>query len=275
MAEALVLRFRADGPNEARDLAAAALLDFDTTAIHELTDDEWRVFLRNPAERERAIEALAPWCDVSTLAIADEDWARRSQENLKAITVGRLVIAPPWDVPDATASERAGTRVIVIEPSMGFGTAHHATTRLCLRALQQCELGGRRVLDVGTGSGVLAIAAAVLGADRVVAIDYDPDALDAARENVRRNGVRVELRQENLQRDALEPADVVVANLTGALLQRSAGRLADLARGGTLIVTGLLDEEASDVRAAFAPYGASAEEERESGWTAFVFTVPV
>src|SRR5205814_826268 len=104
-------------------------------------------------------------------------------QNLKAIEVDGVVVAPPWDVPQGTSKP-----VIVIEPSMGFGTGHHATTRLCLRLLQRRELRGARVIDIGTGSGVLALAAWKLGARDVVAIDNDPDALDSARANIARNG---------------------------------------------------------------------------------------
>ncbi len=265
---ALLLRFRAGDPPESRDLAAAALLDFDTAAVHEVSDREWRVFLRDPAGRARAADALRAWCDVSTVDVEDEDWARRSQESLKAVTVGRLVIAPPWDLPGDAAD------LIVIEPSMGFGTAHHATTRLCLRALQRLDLHGKRVLDVGTGSGVLAIAAAKLGASRVVAVDNDPDALAAADDNARRNDVRVDLRLVDLRRAQLEPADVVLANLTGALLQRSAGTLASLSRGGILIVSGLLDDEAPAVLSAFAPYISRADRDHESGWSSLTLTIP-
>ena len=272
MAEALLLRFHRPSSDE-RDRATAALLDFNAAAVHEISEEEWRVFLRDPADRDRAAEALRPWCEVSAIEIADEDWARRSQQDLKAITVGRLVIAPPWDLPQTRGQASDAARVLVIEPSMGFGTAHHATTRLCLRALQRLDLRGKRVLDVGTGSGVLAIAAAVLGAAQVVAIDHDEDALAAARENVHRNDVDVELRLVDLAEAQLAPADVVVANLTGALLQRSARALSALARGGILIISGLLDEEADQVRSAFASDAASVEEEHEDFWSAMTLTL--
>jgi ribosomal protein L11 methyltransferase len=140
---------------------------------------------------------------------------------------------------------------------MGFGTGHHATTRLCLEALQAPDLTGRRVLDVGTGSGVLAIAAALLGAAHTLGIDSDPDAVRAANENLALNpdARGVELVVADIARGRFQPADVVTANLTGALLVRSAARLTELvAPGGTLIVSGLMTEERDAVRSAFSTF---------------------
>jgi ribosomal protein L11 methyltransferase len=290
---AIALRFANHDP-ETRGLASAALIDFDTAAVHEIADTEWRVFFRDASTRDRALDALAamlgPSAALRAEDVPDEDWARRSQASLRAIAVGDLVIAPPWDVP-AARGQRPGTRdrrpkgggrlrpltsglrplIIVIEPSTGFGTGHHATTRLCLRALQRVPLEGLRVIDVGTGSGVLAIAAARLGASRVIAVDHDRDALEAARANVARNGVRVDLRLARLEQIGSLRADVVVANLTGAVLQAQAAALARLARGGTLILSGLLAEEATAVSEACAPFAASELScDEEEGWAALV-----
>src|SRR5262249_30079767 len=133
--------------------------------------------------------------------------------------------------------------VIVIEPSTGFGTGHHASTRLCLAALQRIELAGRTLLDVGTGSGILAIAASRLGNGRPLGIDNDPDADDAALRNLALNPEAhgVEFRVADLQSSNLPPADVVTANLTGTLIERSAPRLlAALQSNGQLLLTALL-----------------------------------
>jgi ribosomal protein L11 methyltransferase len=259
---ALDVRFPSGSSADDRDLAAAALFEFQTAAIHEVSDTEWRVFFRRPEERARALAVIGQSFEAAPVDVDDEDWARRSQESLRAIKVGELIVAPPWDVPPSGPA-------IVIEPSMGFGTAHHATTRLCLRALQHIDLEGRRVLDIGTGSGVLAIAAAKLGAVEVTGVDNDTDALAAARDNIDRNSVVVELRQADLQRDRLPTADVVLANLTGALLQRRASDLAALARGGVLIVSGFLEEEVDGVRAALGPFASGFQLEHEEGWASF------
>ena len=113
---------------------------------------------------------------------------------------------------------------------MGFGTGHHATTRLCLALLQRQRLESTRVVDVGTGSGVLAIASSLLGAGEVVAIDHDADALTNARLNIERNHTRIELCQVDLGALESERFDVVLANLTSAVIIRHAGALARLVR---------------------------------------------
>ena len=249
------------------DRLYARLDDFEPVAIHE--DDlnaEWRVFFRSAAARDAALAALRGEHGLAAHAIevADEDWARRSQENLRAIEAAGLIIAPPWDVP------KGSTPVIIIEPSTGFGTGHHATTRLCLQMMRRLELRGARVLDVGTGSGVLALAAWKLGAGDAVAVDNDPDALENARANIDRNGAgpSIDIIQDDLGSLRVQRADVVLANLTGAVLVRYAAELAGLAvDGGYLIVSGFAPPDAPVVRAAFKSLSVIAEES-EGDWAA-------
>jgi ribosomal protein L11 methyltransferase len=153
---------------------------------------------------------------------------------------------------------------------MGFGTGHHATTRLCLAALQAVDLRGKFVIDVGTGSGVLAIAASALGAARALGIDDDADAIAAANENLEFNRVtNVTLEVCDLMNETLPQADVVVANLTGALIVRAAARLMQAVRpGGVLIVSGIMATEGDDVRRAFANQAFVAAVQ-EDEWLAF------
>jgi ribosomal protein L11 methyltransferase len=286
----------ASGPDQA-GLFAAWLDDFSPTAITELDapgDDAiaWRVFFASDEARTIAAHALAAapaWTGATATAIDvdDEAWAERSQASLTAIRVGRIVVTPPWDLDGAAAlaREAAGQALvgaadpvtIVIEPSMGFGTGHHESTRLCLAALQRTPLAGRSVVDVGTGSGVLAIAAAQLGAAHAVGLDDDRDAIHSATSNVVLNAVpagRVEMRQANLLAEALPVADVVLGNLTGALLRRAAATLSTaIARGGVLIVSGFTEDERLAIEHAFAPL-AVVHAESEHGWLALTFRAP-
>jgi ribosomal protein L11 methyltransferase len=275
------------------DFFGAWLDDFAPTAITELDAGPdaalaWRVFFATDEARTIAARALAAapeWAgaDASPVDVDDEAWAERSQASLTAIRVGRLVVTPPWDRDGAAALEREAAAdadtggapiVITIEPSMGFGTGHHESTRLCLAALQRLPLADRSVVDVGTGSGVLGIAAALLGAGHVVALDDDRDALDSAAANVALNAVppdRLALRQASVLAEALPHADVVLGNLTGALLRRAAATLITaVAPGGSLIVSGFTEDERLAIEHAFAPLVVEAAE-REHGWLALTF----
>ena len=264
------------GPLREPDLFQAALLDYDVAAVDEtVTPGAWRVFFSSHAGRDTAVQRLSrqfPDVAIRPLDVADDDWAARSQAALRPVRIGSTVVAPPWDVPAASCDEGGPTSgtsrdplVIVIRPSMGFGTGHHATTRLCLRAIQQVDLSGRRVLDVGTGSGVLAIAADRMGAATVVAVDPDPDAIDAALDNVILNRtVSVSVRQGDVRSMELGRFDVVIANLTGALLIDAAGRLQQLANpGASLVLSGFMRSEEAAVQGAYARLETAGRTEEE------------
>ena len=251
------------------DVALAWVDDFGPTAVDEERDGTVRIFFPSTAARDQALRALAPRFVASAIEVSDEDWARRSQDNLTAVTVDRITIHPrPESRPQASDAID-----IVVVPSMGFGTGHHATTRLCLAALQQLDLDGKDVLDVGTGSGVLAMAARRLGAERVLGIDSDPDAIESANDNLALNpkATAVEFAIADLALAPLPKADVVTANLTSALLIRSAGPLvAAVLPGGTLILSGILTHERDSVVAAYAFGTSLASEREEEGWLGIV-----
>ncbi|MGH9144437.1 MAG: 50S ribosomal protein L11 methyltransferase [Vicinamibacterales bacterium] len=262
------------------DLLLAIVDDFGPTAVEER--DAWvRIFFPNTAERDQAQRALARQFDVSAVDVDDEDWARRSQEHLQPVSVGRITVAPPWasraadPEPIATHAQAiardAQPLQIVILPSMGFGTGHHVTTRLCLAALQTINLTGLALLDVGTGSGILAIAAARLGAAQALGIDCDADAIQAARDNLTLNPEVREVSFEtvDLSAEPLPTADVVTANLTGALLLQSADVLLAAVRpAGTLILSGIQSDECEQVRRRFAGFDVLWER-HEDGWAGF------
>ena len=264
-----------DGP----DLLQAALIGYKVVAIDETTADVWRVFFKGTAERDTAAGDLTrQFSDLSMqpLDVPDEDWVAKSQAELRAVRVGNIIVAPPWDIPHTgklkldRAAETGGTPltrhvVIVIRPSMGFGTAHHATTRLCLASLQHVDARGQSALDVGTGSGVLAIVMSRLGAAPVLGIDDDPDALHAAEENLLLNrAADVTLRASDAR--AMEPGtfNVVTANLTGAFLVETAAQLRALtAPGGRLILSGFMREEEDAVLAAYSGLTVSTRSEED------------
>jgi ribosomal protein L11 methyltransferase len=259
---ALVIEFPPSAPGGAaeprrQDLVLADLDGSAIVAIVEESDNRWQVSFRDESHRAAAIDALhaarGPGALVlRAIEIEDGDWARRSQSTLRAIRVGRIVVAPPWDA--AAAADLEDVMTVVVEPAMGFGSGHHATTRLCLHALQRVEVRGRRVLDVGTGSGVLALAAVRLGAASVLAIDIDPDALENARGNAELNGAprNAEFRQADFRQDTRLEADVAVANLTGGMLMSGAVEIArTVVPGGALILSGITLEERDAVYRVF------------------------
>jgi len=239
----------------------AALDDFAPTAIEE-RESAVRVFFASRQHRDDARAQLAGR-QVSSVAVdvPDDDWAARSQQNLTPVTVGRITVFPDLRPPISANPESPipdpydGSIPIVIEPSMGFGTGHHATTRLCLTAMQTLDLDGSIVVDVGTGSGILAIAAARLGAARVYAIDVDADAVQCANDNLALNpdARNVAFAVADIVSAPMPTADVLVANLTGASLVRVASLLLAAVRSrGAIVVSGIVATEEGEVRRAFA-----------------------
>jgi ribosomal protein L11 methyltransferase len=206
--------------------------------------------------------------DVATTEIAD-DWAARWRAFHTPVTIGgRVHVRAPWHPP---VSADVAPAEVVIDPAQAFGTGAHATTRLCLELLLSLAPGGALV-DVGCGSGVLAIAAAKLGWAPVLGVDHDPLAVEATRDNARVNGVEVEARRHDLLHDGPAPsAPTVLANLLGPLLRRvAADGFAGLAPEA-LIVSGLLVEEADGIAAAFARRGLAERARRAEGeWAALL-----
>ena len=266
------------------DRLLIAIDDLSATAIEE-RDDSVRVFFSTTAARDDAQSALTPEFDVSSIDVSDEDWARRSQDGLQPVTVGRITVFPNPEllsnpqslIPNPSAIIPSPSAIaMVIPPSMGFGTGHHATTRLCLAALQALDLTDAFVLDVGTGSGVLAIAAGRLGAARALGIDDDIDAVRSAQENLDLNPEtqRVTFEVNDLRTATLPRADVITANLTGALLVRAAQTLLlAVKNGGTLVASGLLSTERDEVVGALGAATITWERE-EDGWVGLAMKKP-
>lgn len=192
--------------------------------------------------------------------LADRDWHERWRAGLTPVRAGRWTVTPTW-LATGAADE------LVIDPGQAFGTGHHETTIGCLLALDTVALSGRCVLDVGTGTGVLAIAAALAGAE-VVAVDTDPLAVDAARANAGHNGARVTVARGSVDHVAGRTFDVVVANLDSSTLAGLAPQLRDaLTTGGTLIAGGVSNERCDEVRAALEDAGLQLSATPGREWT--------
>ncbi|MBI5826774.1 MAG: 50S ribosomal protein L11 methyltransferase [Deltaproteobacteria bacterium] len=208
----------------------------------------------------------------------DRDWAKLWMAGIRPVRVASgstsVVVRPTWE----RAQARRGDTVVEIDPGMAFGTGSHATTKMCLRAILNIMKGGggrsrpATLLDIGTGTGVLAIAAKKLGIERAVGTEIDPVALRVARKNARINGVALTLtgRPVAAVRGSF---DIVVANiLAGSLIGLSADIRARVRIGGSLILSGILREEADKVRGAYVSLGLKARRSYLSGeWAALVF----
>lgn len=208
---------------------------------------------------------------VSWKAVADEDWAETWKEFFHTEKIGaRTVIKPTWEEYEA----KAGEIVVELDPGAAFGTGQHATTSLCIRALEDLVQPGMTVFDVGTGSGVLAIVAAKLGAKRVEAVDFDPVAVRVARENVRQNGAENVVRTErsDLLKSVAGKADLIIANIIADIIVRLFGEVeGSLAAGGTMLLSGIIEDRLPDVVEAATAHGFAVEKiEQEKGWAAVI-----
>jgi ribosomal protein L11 methyltransferase len=200
--------------------------------------------------------------EVSSIEVPD-DWADRWRDFHKPLLVAeRLWLRPSWE------PSRAGTIDIIVDPGQAFGTGAHPTTRLCLEFLCELEPGGGLV-DLGTGSGVLAIVASKLGWGPIRGYDHEPAAIEAAATNAAANDVDLYLERMNLREELPELAFTVVANMTSPILKAMASHLVE--PPGTLVCSGLLPTELDDVVAAFGAAGlAEAERRQEGDWAALL-----
>ena len=280
------------------ELVLAELLELAPSGVEEVDIDsqtvEYAVY-GSPGElpelpdlQAAAGEALV---EVSTTTLAD-DWSERWREFHKPLVLGgRLSVRPPWEPPQDTALD------LVIDPGRAFGTGAHATTRLCLELLLELDaptapaggvagvVGGSKsarpaaapgAIDLGCGSGVLAIAAAKLGWGKVLALDYDQLAVDATLENAAVNGVLdlIEVRRFNLLREPVPPASLVLANLLRPLLLAWSAAIAGTAYG-RIVASGLLIDEADSVSRSFHEHGYRERTRLTGGeWAALLLEAP-
>lgn len=202
--------------------------------------------------------------DIDVTLVEDKDWERAWMDDFHPLQFGeRLWIVPSWaDAPDPDAAN------LMLDPGLAFGTGTHATTALCLDWLDGKDVAGRQVTDYGCGSGILGLAALLLGAGHVVGVDTDPQALEASRENARRNGVDQTKLDLYLPKDEPDSkADVMLANILAQPLIGLAPHLASLTKlGGDLVLSGILSNQAREVMAAYEPWFIMDEPEQREEW---------
>lgn len=247
----------------------------DATAPYEVT-----AHIPDDADAPRAVEAteralwhvqafgLRPVGDLRVRSVDDTDWLARWKDGYVAQRIGRVVIVPTW-LDEPIGHDEVAVR---LDPGMAFGTGLHPTTRACLALLQGLGPMPPHVLDVGSGSGILALAAARLGAERVECLDTDPVAVEVTRANAVANGLadRVHATHGSLPERAAEPYGLVLANLVASVLVQLAPRLAaHAAAGGTLVAGGAIAGRGDEVLAALRQAGFRLDQRLDDGeWTA-------
>jgi ribosomal protein L11 methyltransferase len=220
---------------------------------------------QDPAELEARLVGAAPGPlpPLVLRPLAEQAWERAWMDRFHPMRFGRRL----WVVPSTHEPPDPEAVNLRLDPGLAFGTGTHPTTALCLQWLDGAPVAGRRVIDYGCGSGVLAIAAAKLGAREVVAVDLDPQALEATRDNAARNGVADRVRTLPADGAAPEPADLLVANILAGVLVALAPRLQGLlVPGGLLALSGVLAEQVDRVAAAYAPHLVLDPPTLRAGW---------
>ncbi len=247
--------------------------DVDTVRVSLFVPEEKHLAEYTSYLRERFC-ALSLSADIDTEGMAEDDWAHAWKQYYKPISLGRVTVVPAWE--DYTAAE--GEVIVRMDPGMAFGTGTHETTRLVLLLLQDVLQGGERVLDVGTGSGILSIGASKLGAASCHAYDIDPVAVKVARDNAAADGCdNITVGVSDLLRDVDMSGgafDICVANIVADIILRM---LPDMGRylkpHAPLILSGIIAPRADEVRRALAQYGFAVERElSENDWIAILAT---
>jgi len=247
------------GPGEVRlwrDTLVCALFDDSISAPRRL-------------QQVRGLLTPRVAADARVQIIEDRAWEREWLRYFRPMRFGDRLHVYPTDWPDPPPPEAV---VVRLDPGLAFGTGSHATTALCLRMIDAIDWRGLTLIDYGCGSGILCIAALLLGAQSAVGVDIDPQALFALDDNARRNGISDKIIAQGVDVE-LTPADCVIANILAGPLIDLAPRLALVCRpGGTLILSGILDAQAQPVLDAYAPWFDAVQHCHEDGWSALRLT---
>lgn len=227
------------------------LIDTDELLVQAVLDNELTKTERESLVYER---------------IADKDWVRAWLDDFKPMPFGERLWVVPSHIEDTHSVPSHATR-LTLDPGLAFGTGTHATTRLCLRWLDEHIQTGQTVMDFGCGSGILAIASLLLGADKALVTDIDPQAIQATHSNADINGVGSRIQVLNTNESATEPVDVWVANILAAPLMALAPTFAQQCPTGCLLaLSGILEEQVADIETRYAPWFELAPTRLDDGW---------
>ena len=239
---------------------------WDHSRVVALTDDEDdQALMVGAAAAQIGLEHLPKF---TTRKVEEQDWVRVTQSQFAPIHIGKNIwVVPSWhEAPDANAL------ILELDPGLAFGTGSHPTTRLCMEWLEAHPAPGKTVLDYGCGSGILAMVAKKLGADQVVGVDIDPQAIESAADNAARNQCEIAYFLPDpfaQSAHAAQRFDVVVANILSSPLKLMAPMLSGrVAEGGSLILSGVLARQAEEVAAAYAPFIKLGVWAEQDGWVA-------
>lgn len=271
---------RRDVPKKDEGAGFGELYGDEITAAmpEEVTVKGWFSSREDVLAAREAIKAISALHDesfgslqMSLQDVMDEDWAENWKKYYKPMRVGKnLVIRPVWE----QYEEKPGDRVIVMDPGMAFGTGTHETTRLCMEMIEK-HFGGGNALDIGTGSGILAIALGLLGASEVTAVDIDPVAVKAAGDNIARNKMskKVHAMKGDLARDIKDPFDFICANILADVVISLAEPVKTLLKeGAPFLASGIIKDRREDVLNAFSKIGYKLLDEKAEGeWVALLF----
>jgi ribosomal protein L11 methyltransferase len=221
---------------------------------------------RDPEQLDYAIRtSLKGGAEIELLMepLADQAWERAWMDSFRPMRFGRRL----WICPDGKLPDQEDAVVVELDPGLAFGTGTHATTALCLEWLDQAQVHGKRVMDFGCGSGILAIAALRLGAESVIAVDHDPQALQATRDNGRKNGVLPGLGVYGTREIPDVKADILLANiLAGTLLDLEPTLSGMVNSGGEIVLSGILREQGESVLEAYRNRFLMAPPKELDGW---------
>ncbi len=263
------------------DILSAELHNAGCMGIYEKSDDDWIVYLPGDWTPEHhqnifsVLQRLNPAFDVSKLTIEKlpyQNWNAEWRKYFKPVQIGeKLWVRPPWEnLPDGATGD-----AIIIDPQMAFGTGHHETTKLMIQLMQSLDLQEKAILDLGTGSGILAIAARKLGAASVIGIDIDPEAIDNAEHNLQLNKTNgVEVYVGNISYVVGQKFPVILANIQFHILEPIADALYEcLQNEGKLLISGILATEAERFVSIFQRIGFTPESQSTLGeWSGILFT---